>query len=126
MSIDLFVEGIPYSQSKVKGDKEAPAKWTEVVKKETMNCPKVKGLCSMTVVFVLPENKYPTDLPYGPDLDNLTKRLFDALNETIFSEVKGKDSSVVQLVVSKRKQMRDEPTGARIVIVQGKEQIRIG
>lgn len=120
MSVDLFIEGIPYSQSKVKGDVEAPRKWSLAVRRATMNLPKVKGSCHMKVVFVLPEDKYPPDYPYGPDLDNLMKRLFDALNKTVFSQVQGKDSSVVQLVVSKRKARRSEPTGARIIIVEGK------
>ena len=71
----------------------------------------------MIVVFVLPEDKYPLDHPYGPDLDNLMKRLLDALNDTIFSKVAGKDGSVVQLVVSKRKAMQNERTGARVIIV---------
>jgi len=70
----------------------------------------------MTVAFVLPEDKYPLDHPYGPDLDNLMKRLLDALKDTVFSEVAGRDGSVVQLVVSKRKAMQNEPTGARVII----------
>ena len=45
------------------------------------------------------------------------KRLLDALNDTVFSEVAGKDGSVVQLVVSKRKAAQDESTGARVIIV---------
>ena len=116
MSIDLFIEGVPYGQLKGKGDVNAPARWTQAVKQATINLPKVEGPCFMIVVFVLPENKYPSDLPYGPDLDNLMKRLFDALNKTIFSEVPGGDSSVVQLMVSKRRALLDEPTGARIIL----------
>jgi len=42
------------------------------------------------VTFLLPANKYPTDFPYGNDLDNLCKRLFDALSKTIFSDARGK------------------------------------
>lgn len=116
MGIDLFIEGIPYGQRKPRGDIEAPDRWTESVKQATKNLSKVKGPCYMTVVFVLPEDKYPSDHPYGPDLDNLTKRLFDALNDTVFSETAGKDGSVVQFVVSKRKAIESEPTGARVII----------
>ncbi len=116
MGVDLFIEGIPYGQRKPRGDIEAPDRWTETVKRVTKNLPRVKGPCYMSVVFVLPENKYPLDLPYGPDVDNLMKRLLDALNDTVFSEVKGKDSSVVQLVVSKHKALQNEPTGARVII----------
>ena len=116
MGVDLFIEGIPYGQRKPRGDIEAPDRWTETVKQVTKNLPRVKGPCYMIVVFVLPKNKYPLDHPYGPDLDNLMKRLLDALNDTVFSEVAGKDGSVVQLVVSKRKAMQNEPTGARVII----------
>ena len=116
MGVDLFIEGIPYSQWKPRGDIEAPSRWTEAVKQATKNLPKVKGPCYMIVVFVLPEDKYPLDHPYGPDLDNLMKRLLDALKDTVFSEVAGRDGSVVQLVVSKRKAMQNEPTGARVII----------
>ena len=116
MGVDLFIEGIPYGQRKPRGDIEAPDRWTEAVKQVTKNLPRVKGPCHMIVVFVLPENKYPLDHPYGPDLDNLMKRLLDALNATVFSEVAGKDGSVVQLVVSKRQAMQNEPTGARVII----------
>jgi hypothetical protein len=42
-------------------------------------------------------------LPYGSDLDNLLKRFQDALNETIFSEAKGKDSCIISLTASKIK-----------------------
>jgi len=70
----------------------------------------------MTVVFVLPEGKFPPDYPHGPDLYNLTKRLLDALNDTILSEAPGKDSSIIQLVVSKRKALQGEANGARVII----------
>jgi len=117
MSVDLFIEGIPYGQKKPKGDIEAPRRWTQAVKRVTRNLPKVKGACHMTVMFVLPSDKYPTDHPYGPDLDNLMKRLLDALNDTVFSEVAGKDGSVVELLVSKREAVQGEPTGAAVTIV---------
>ena len=117
MGIDLFIEGTPYSQRKPRGDIEAPNRWTETVKKATKKLPRVKGPCYMIVVFVLPQDKYPSDYPHGPDLDNLMKRLLDALNDTVFSKVKGKDGSVVQLVVSKRKAMQNERIGARVIIV---------
>jgi len=116
MGVDLFIEGIPYGQKKPKGDIKAPDRWTKAVEQATRNLPKVNGPCYMIAMFVLPEDKYPSDHPYGPDLDNLMKRLFDALNDTVFSEVLGKDGSVIQLVVSKRKAMQNEPTGARVII----------
>ena len=123
MGIDLFIEGIPYGQKKPRGDIKAPDRWTQAVKQATINLPKVEGPCYMIVVFVLPGDKYPLDHPYGPDLDNLMKRLFDALNDTVFSEVAGKDGSVVQLVVSKRKATQSECTGARVIIADRGDQI---
>ena len=114
--LNFFIEGIPYSQRKSRGDIEAPDRWSETVKRVTNDLPRAKGPCYMEVEFVLPKNKYPSDHPHGSDLDNLMKRLLDALNDTIFSEVAGKDGSVVQLVVSKRKAMHNEPTGARVII----------
>ena len=116
MGVDLFIEGIPYGQRKPRGDIEAPDRWTEAVKQATKNLPRVKDRCYMIVVFVLHEDTCPPDYPDGSDLDNLMKRLLDALNDTVFSEVKGKDGSVVQLVVSKRKAIQNEPTGARVII----------
>jgi len=116
MNVNIFIEGIPYGQQKVTGDTRAPIKWTNAVVQETRHFPKVKSSCLMSVVFVLPEDKFPTDLPYGPDLDNFLKRLCDALNETILSEVEGRDSAIVYLLASKRKAAQDEPTGARVSI----------
>ena len=116
MGVDLFIEGIPYGQLKVRGDLDAPGKWTRAIKEATTDLPKVKGPCNMIVVFVLPKDKFPSDYPHGPDLDNLIKRLFDALNYTILSEAPGKDSSIIQLVVSKRRALPGEPTGARVII----------
>lgn len=55
------------------------------------------------MTFLLPANKYPKDFPYGNDLDNLCKRLFDALRKTIFSDARGKDSCVIALHVMKTK-----------------------
>jgi hypothetical protein len=39
----------------------------------------------LRVAFRLPRDKFPKDLPCGPDLGNLLKRLMDALCETVFS-----------------------------------------
>lgn len=116
MNVNIFIEGIPYGQQKVKGDIRAPITWSNTIVRETRYFPKVKSSCLMSVVFVLPEDKFPTDLPYGPDLDNYLKRLCDALNETIFSEVEGHDSAIVYLLASKRKASQDEPIGARVTI----------
>lgn len=116
MRIDVFIEGIPYSRQKVRGDREAADRWTQSIIQATKNLPKVKGPVSMNLKFVLPADKYPLDHPYGSDLDNLVKRLLDALNMTILANVPGMDGAVVQLTVSKRKASQDELTGARVAL----------
>ena len=85
MSLDMFIEGIPYSKSKVRGDLDAPKRWTQAVKHATRALPKVKGRASLNLTFVLPKDKYPKDHPYGPDLDNLLKRFLDAIGTTVLS-----------------------------------------
>jgi Holliday junction resolvase RusA-like endonuclease len=95
------IKGIPYSRNKKRGDTNAPKKWTQAVIDQTKHLPKVTEACILRVTFLLPPNKFPADLPYGPDLDNLMKRFSDALNQTIFSDTQGKDSCVVQMSVMK-------------------------
>jgi Holliday junction resolvase RusA-like endonuclease len=116
MNVDVFIKGVPYAQKKERGDVKAPSRWTEAVKQATKNSPVVKGPCSISVFFALPADKYPDDHPYGPDLDNYLKRLFDALNYTIFSKVQGHDGAIVQLLASKHKALEGESTGARVII----------
>ena len=114
--IDEFIEGIPYSKDKVKGDVQAPNRWSEEVKRATQHLPKVSGRVSMNMKFVLPADKYPLDHPYGPDLDNLLKRFLDALGCTVLSKAKGKDGAVVKLTVSKREARKGEATGVRMIL----------
>lgn len=115
-AIKVFVNGEPHCQAKVRGDTAAPQRWTEAVKRATRRLPKVRGQCHLWVTFVLPATKFPADHPYGPDLDNLLKRLLDAMNGTVFSEAPGKDGAVTLLVATKRRAMGDEPTGAEVTI----------
>ncbi|MDO8577679.1 MAG: RusA family crossover junction endodeoxyribonuclease, partial [Dehalococcoidales bacterium] len=82
----------------------------------TRDLPRTASECKVEITFVLPSNKYPTDCPYGSDLDNLLKRFFDALNKTIFLDVAGKDGSVVELTAFKRKATDADPTGAYLNI----------
>jgi len=93
------ISGVPYSANKVRGNIRAPKQWTDEVKRQTRDLPKITEACILRVTFHLPADKFPKDLPYGPDLDNLMKRLLDALNETIFSQTEGKDSCVIEMSV---------------------------
>jgi len=103
---------VPYSQVKTRGAKDAPQLWTRAIVDQTRNLPKVKEACTLRVTFFLPPNKFPTDLPYGSDLDNLLKRFLDALGKTVFSEAKGGDSCVVSLSVMKTKASSEDQSGA--------------
>lgn len=114
--IDRFIEGIPYPKAKTRGDTKAAERWTQVVIGATRGIPKARGRVSLNLRFVLPEDKYPKDHPYGTDLDNLLKRFLDALCDTILSEVEGKDGAVVRLTVSKRQARKNELTGVRMIL----------
>ena len=114
--VDKFIEGIPYPKDKVKGDTEAPKRWSEAVEQATQHLPKVHGRVSMNVKFVLLKDQHPKDHPYGPDLDNLSKRFLDALCETVLSKVEGKDGAIVRLTVSKRKARKNELPGVRMIL----------
>ncbi|MBU4186294.1 MAG: RusA family crossover junction endodeoxyribonuclease [Proteobacteria bacterium] len=115
--IYLKIHGVPYSRAKTRGNVEAPKEWTKAIEEQTQFLPKVKEACIMKVTFLLPPNKFPKDLPYGSDLDNLLKRFMDALNETIFSETVGKDSCVVSMHVSKVKVENEEESGVLLEIM---------
>jgi Holliday junction resolvase RusA-like endonuclease len=97
----LHIVGIPYGKLKVRGDLTAPRRWTQAVVDQTSAASPISGPCHLRVIFFLPPNKYPADLPFGPDLDNLLKRLFDGLNRTIFRQVPGLDSCILTLSASK-------------------------
>jgi hypothetical protein len=99
--IDIHIRGIPYSQNKVRGNLGGPAAWTTAVFEQTQSLAKVTGACHVEVVFYLPRAFAPSNFPFGNDLDNLLKRFFDALNETVFRDAPGHDSCVVKVTASK-------------------------
>ena len=113
----LRITGIPYGKDKRRGNIKAPAEWTNDVKRQTKDLPKVKNACILKVTFLLPADKYPKDLPFGSDLDNLLKRFLDALNSTIFSETIGGDSCVVSMFVSKTKVASANEAGALLEVL---------
>lgn len=115
--INHLIKGVPYSRFKRRGRIEAPAAWSQLVIDQTRDLPKVREACILKVTFLLPEDKFPTDLPYGPDLDNLLKRLLDALNETIFLYARGHDSCVIALTVMKTKASSDVESGVHIEVL---------
>ncbi|VAX23598.1 hypothetical protein MNBD_NITROSPINAE04-2754 [hydrothermal vent metagenome] len=120
MNVELIegkIVGIPYAKTKTLGDTSAPKKWTDAVIKQTENLPKIEKSCSMKITFFLPSDKYPSDYPYGPDLDNLLKRFLDALNKTILREAPGKDSCIVKLEAEKKMEKEKEKCGAEFELI---------
>lgn len=115
--IFCWIKGIPYGQKKTRGDKKALSRWSDTVVERTKNLKRVKDACILKITFLLPPDKYPADLPYGPDLDNLVKRLCDALNKTIFKDAEGKDSCVIELNVIKTRVESEDKSGAFIEIL---------
>ncbi|OYD16093.1 hypothetical protein CH330_03710 [candidate division WOR-3 bacterium JGI_Cruoil_03_51_56] len=111
------IVGIPYSRNKTRGDIEAPKLWTEAIIAQTCHLPKIKEACMLGVTFLLPPNKFPVNLPYGPDLDNLLKRFCDALGKTIFSETRGGDSCVVSVSAMKTRVKSKAEAGAIIEVL---------
>lgn len=95
------VRGIPYPHLKVTGNVEGRLKWTDAIVKKTSTLPKIKGPCLVRVTFRLSREKFHNVSPYGADIDNLLKRFFDALAQTVFSEAPGKDACVVAVEAAK-------------------------
>jgi Holliday junction resolvase RusA-like endonuclease len=115
--INHFIRGVPFSKNKSRGDLDAPARWRESVIEQTLRLRRVTDACVLKATFLLPPDKFPSDLPYGSDLDNLLKLLLDALNETIFSDANGKDSCVVSLTAMKTRVSSREEAGVHLEIL---------
>lgn len=71
----------------------------------------------MRVTFLLPPDKFPSDHPYGSDLDNLMKRFCDALIPTVFREAQGGDGCIFSMEVTKTRVESPEAAGAVLEIV---------
>jgi Holliday junction resolvase RusA-like endonuclease len=112
-----MIKGVPYSRNKTRGNIRAADVWSSSVKTQTAELPKVREACALKVTFLLPPDKFPSDFPYGPDLDNLLKRFMDALNHTVFSDTHGGDSCVVMLTVLKTRVPSPEEAGAHLEIL---------
>jgi len=116
-SIRARITGTPYGSDKVTGDLIAPQRWTDKIIEGTASLEKINGPCILRVTFHLPQNKFPSDLPYGNDVDNLLKRFCDALGQTIFSEAPGKDSVIISIEATKVKAITDAEAGADLEII---------
>lgn len=111
------IKGIPYGMNKTRGDMLAPQLWTQAIINQTADLPRVSEACILRVTFFLPADKFPSDFPYGPDLDNLLKRFLDALNTTIFCNSKGNDSCVISMHAAKTKTDELNDSGAFLEIL---------
>jgi Holliday junction resolvase RusA-like endonuclease len=115
--ISVRISGTPYPKDKQRGNKTAAKTWIKSVIEHTKNLGKIRSACALKITFLLPLDKFPRDLPYGPDIDNLVKALLDGLNDTVFSEVPGRDSCVSVLTAMKTKVGNDEEAGAHLEIL---------
>lgn len=97
----IRVRGIPYPQTKSTGNVRGCADWTQAIIEKTANLKKITGPCLLRLTFRLPRGKFNATNPFGTDLDNLLKRLLDALSQTVFSDAPGKDACVVSLEATK-------------------------
>ena len=114
--INQFIRGVPFGKNKRKGDRNAPKRWRASVIEQTLRLPRVGDACVLRATFLLPPDKFPSDLPYGSDLDNLLKLFLDALNETIFADAEGKDSCVVSMTAMKTRVPSHKDAGVHLEI----------
>ena len=117
-STRVSISGIPYAHLKSRGDVAAPGRWTDEIKRQTAYLPKVVHPCVVRVTFRLSPEKFPKDHPYGSDLDNLLKRFFDALIETVFSDAPGKDGIVISIEATKVRVGHSSKAGADLEIIE--------
>lgn len=115
--VNHTIKGVPFGKFKTRGDRGAPRRWTEAIKKQSNALGHIKNACILKVTFLLPPDKYPGDLPYGSDLDNLLKPFLDALNETVFSEAEGRDSCILSMTVMKAEVSSTQDAGVHFEIV---------
>jgi len=111
--ITIRIKGTPYSKDKNRGRVSGLKEWSKSVIRQTRKVEKVDYPCHLSAEFILPQDKFPPNLPYGSDLDNLLKRLFDSLQKTFLKN----DSLIVKLTATKRKAKKRECVGVIINIV---------
>jgi Holliday junction resolvase RusA-like endonuclease len=115
--ISIKIIGVPYSKLKSRGDFSAAKRWDEAVIAQTRDLPRISEACILKVTFLLPPDKYPRNLPYGPDLDNLLKRFLDLLNKTVFCDANGCDSCIVSIHAMKTRVTRVDEAGANLEVL---------
>jgi hypothetical protein len=111
------VFGQPYGKGKVLGNLAGPPAWLQDIVDQTAHLPRVADACMLRVTFLLHANRFPSNCPYGPDLDNLLKLFLDGLNSTVFSQARGLDSCVVSLEAMKTRVASEDEAGAQFEIL---------
>ncbi len=111
------ISGVPCGQAKPVGDMQAAPAWSAAVVAATEALPKVSTPCLLRVNFLLPPEKFPSDHPFGSDLDNLLKRFNDALGKTVLSEAPGKDGCIVAIEATKARVPSRAQAGAEFSII---------
>jgi hypothetical protein len=117
LSIRRTIIGVPYSRDYVGKNSAAAMAWTKAVIEQTADLPTVIKPCLMRVTFLLPPNKFPTDHPYGNDLDNLLKRFCDGLVKTVFRDAPGQDGIIMSLEATKTRVESEMEAGAELEII---------
>jgi Holliday junction resolvase RusA-like endonuclease len=117
-ALRIRVRGIPYPQVKATGNVAGLAEWTAAIVEKTERLEKIKGPCLVRVTFRLPREKFHNGNPFGNDIDNLLKRLLDALSKTVFSDVPGKDACVVSVEATKVLVMNPSEAGVDGEIIE--------
>ena len=110
--LKFTIHGIPYSKLKRTGKKEGRQDWVDAIQEQTSKCPLVRTPCELEVEFLLPPDKFPADLPSGPDLDNLLELFMDGLLKHVLQN----DSLVIRLVASKRRVEAANEAGAVVTL----------
>jgi Holliday junction resolvase RusA-like endonuclease len=124
--MDFFVPGFAYPKHKAGGAIEQAERWSQTIFETTKDLPIVKAPCRMKIHYNISPERFTLGAPYGPDLDNLTKRLLDDLKRTILREAAGEDGCILELTISKSVAALGEPSGAKVSIESIQEGIGTG
>jgi len=114
--MDFFILGPAYPKHKVGNGRDEAEKWSELIIAQTRDLPKVKGPCEMKIVYQLPPDRFSVGSPFGPDLDNLTKRLLDSLSSTILMDVDSKDGCICKIEISKTVALSQNEVGTHVIV----------
>lgn len=121
--MDFFVAGIPYPKHKAGGAVEEAERWTSAVIDATKTLPAITYPCIMSLEYQIPSDRFTLGSPYGPDLDNLTKRLLDSLKPTVLKNCLGEDGCIMDLRVSKRVVKPGAQVGVRVTVEPLREEV---